>query len=280
MIIHRLRSFDEYTRHRERMQPVFQARADIELALQRPHKAAFAVRGFSYPAREMVEFQADFAHSHNGVVNWREWLICPVTGLNNRTRAAVHLLDSELGTTPDEHVYVTEQVTSLHRFLATRYPRLTGSEYLGAAIPRGHCDRRGVRNEDLTCLSFPDRSYDVVMSFDCLEHVPEATAAFREIVRILRPGGRLLWTVPFRSDLEANLVRATVAADGTVVHHHPAEYHEDPLDPRGCLCYTHFGWEMLRQVRAAGFRDAYALTYWSDVFGYLGVEQCAFVAVT
>jgi hypothetical protein len=36
---------------------------------------------------------------------------------------------------------------------------------------------------------------------------------------------------------------------------------------------------MLAQVKEAGFNDAYALAYWSDIFGYLGVEQFVFVAV-
>jgi hypothetical protein len=35
---------------------------------------------------------------------------------------------------------------------------------------------------------------------------------------------------------------------------------------------------MLDEVRRAGFRDAYALAYWSDMFGYLGTEQFVFVA--
>jgi SAM-dependent methyltransferase len=278
MIIHRLRSFAEYRSHAARLAPVHAARRQQELNLQLPHRTAFTVKGFSYPARRLVDFVVDFAHGHGPLVNWREWLICPMTRLNNRARACIHLLDAELGLTPDESAYITEQVTPLHAFLAKRHASLTASEYLGSHVPPGAIDQNGIRHEDLTRLSFPGGSFDVAMCFDCLEHIPDPAKGFREMARVIRPGGRLIWSVPFRSDLEDNLVRAGVAADGSVVHHHPPEYHGDPLNSAGCLCFTHFGWNMLDEVRTAGFRDAYALAYWSDVFGYLGTEQFVFVA--
>jgi arsenite methyltransferase len=44
---------------------------------------------------------------------------------------------------------------------------------------------------DATSLPLPDASVDVVISNGVLNLVPEKDKAFREIVRILRPGGRL-----------------------------------------------------------------------------------------
>ena len=58
----------------------------------------------------------------------------------------------------------------------------------------------------------------------------------------------------------------------------PPEYHGDPLVASGVLCLTHFGWEMLDDVRAAGFKDAYAVLFYSAMFGYVGGEQVMFVA--
>jgi SAM-dependent methyltransferase len=279
MIIHRLRSFAEYHRHAARLAEVHATRRQHELNLQLPHRTSFTVKGFSYPAKRMVDFIVDFQHGHGPLVNWREWLICPVTKLNNRVRACIHLLDSELGMTPDESAYITEQVTPLYTFLSRRHARLSASEFLGGDVPPGTVTPHGIRNEDLTRLSYPTASFDVAMSFDCLEHMPDPMEGFQEMARVIRPGGKLMWSVPFRHDLEANLVRASIATDGTVVHHHPPEYHGDPLNKAGCLCFTHFGWNMLDEVRRAGFRDAYALAYWSDMFGYLGTEQFVFVAL-
>jgi SAM-dependent methyltransferase len=279
MIIHRLHSFEDYRRHVARMERIYAERRMLERDLQKNHSRAFTVAGFSYPARQEVKFRADFTYSNGTDVNWREWLVCPVTGLNNRLRAAVHLADSELGLLPSDAVYLTEQVTPLFRYLGSRYADLVGSEYLGEKLPRGAADSRGVRNEDLTRLTFPDESFDVLLSFDCFEHMPDFVAGMREVARVLKPGGRMMWTVPFRADLQRNLVRASLGAGGEFVHHEPPEYHGDPINAAGCLCFTHFGWEMLAQVKEAGFNDAYALAYWSDIFGYLGVEQFVFVAV-
>jgi len=52
---------------------------------------------------------------------------------------------------------------------------------------------------DISQIPVPDRSFDVVLCTEVLEHVPEPVAAIREISRILRPGGRLLLTAPQRS---------------------------------------------------------------------------------
>jgi len=260
------------------MQPVYRERMNFERRLQDDKSEAFDVPGFSYPAREKVNFLADFAWSNAGIVNWRERLVCPITGLNNRIRAAVHLMDSELGVLPNESVYITEHVTPLYNFLAEKHPGLVGSEYLGETIPRGASDARGVRNEDLTGRTFNNESFDAVLSFDCFEHMPDFVSGMMEIYRVIKPGGRLMWSVPFRSDLELNLRRASIDPTGSIIHHEPPEYHGDPINSEGCLCFTHFGWQMLDQVKQAGFKNAYAVAYWSDVFGYLGIEQYLFMA--
>ncbi len=279
MLSHRLHSFEEYASHRERMASVYAERRAFERALQPVNRGPFTVPGFSYPAGATVDFLADFAHAHGDDVNWREWLVCPLTGLNNRLRAAVHLADSELGLLPHETAYITEQVTPLYTFLKARHPELVGSEFLGSDVALGSKNVDGIRNEDLTCLSFGDATFDVVLSFDCFEHMSDFPAGMREVGRVIKPGGRMMWSVPFRADRATNLHRAILDASGAVTHLEPPEYHGDPVNSDGCLCFTHFGWEMLSQVQEAGFCEAYAVTYWSALFGHLGVEQFIFVAI-
>jgi len=273
-----MRTLAEYRSHREVMKKIYSDRRAFESGLAPAGKQHFTYSGFSYPAGRSVDFAVDFQYSDGQSINWRERLVCPLTGLSNRLRASIHLADSELGMLTHEAVYITEQVTPLYKFLKNRHPNLTGSEFLGSRLPRGRSDRKGVRNEDLTCLTFPDSSFDVVLSFECLEHIPDFSTGVGEMARVLKPGGRLMWSVPFAAGQEQNLRRASIGADGNIVHHEPPEYHGDPNSSDGCLCFTHFGWEMLEQVRAAGFAEAYALTYWSDAFAYLGVEQIVFVA--
>jgi SAM-dependent methyltransferase len=47
---------------------------------------------------------------------------------------------------------------------------------------------------DAVALPFPDASFDVVLACHMLYHVPDAGAALDEMVRVLRPGGRLVVT--------------------------------------------------------------------------------------
>ena len=74
-------------------------------------------------------------------------------------------------------------------------------------------------------------------------------------------------------------MRAELDKDGVVHHLLPPEYHGDPINNDGCLCFYHFGWELLDQLRALGFSDVAAYFYWSRQFGYLGGDQLLFKAV-
>ncbi len=49
---------------------------------------------------------------------------------------------------------------------------------------------------DLTCMDFPDRSFDAVMCNHVLEHVRDDRAALKEIHRVLEPGGWASLLVP------------------------------------------------------------------------------------
>lgn len=54
---------------------------------------------------------------------------------------------------------------------------------------------------DLADLPLPDADFDLVLCTEVLEHVAEPARAVAEIARILRPGGRLVLTVPFVGEL-------------------------------------------------------------------------------
>lgn len=50
---------------------------------------------------------------------------------------------------------------------------------------------------DITAMSFPEASFDVVICSHVLEHIPNDRAAMKELCRVLRPGGRALIMVPY-----------------------------------------------------------------------------------
>lgn len=61
--------------------------------------------------------------------------------------------------------------------------------------PRGLVPGSGVCGS-ATALPFQDASFDVVAAFDVIEHCEPESQAVSELARVLRPGGRLLASVP------------------------------------------------------------------------------------
>lgn len=61
-----------------------------------------------------------------------------------------------------------------------------------------HLSRVHYALEDARRLSYPDAAFDLVVSTDVIEHVPDSAAMLREVARVLRPGGAAVITFPSR----------------------------------------------------------------------------------
>ena len=201
----------------------------------------------------------------------RESLRCERCGANARQRAAAAVL---LADAPVRSIYLTEQAGPFYRALRRRLPGLVGSEFATTAARRWRLQawlwRHGLferlRFADVTALPFADAAFDAAMSLDVLEHVPDFRAALREFARVLRPGGRLVLTVPFYSGNASSEAVARLAGDGRIEHLQPPEYHGDPLGG-GVLCFHHFGWDLPGAMREAGFAGAEALRVQDPALG-------------
>ena len=112
--------------------------------------------------------------------------------------------------------------------------------------------RDGVRCEDMQRLSYADASFDLITHTEVLEHVPDDTLALAELHRVLRPGARLLFTVPlFDSD---TTVERAYLRDGVIEHLLFPSYHRDPLrGGEGILAFRDYGRDILARLQAAGF---------------------------
>lgn len=254
MRLHRLRYYREFAVHESRETAALEEHLALAASLIPTDVESWTVKGYSYTAGSEQLFLADVQHSGGtGDVNWRERLCCPVTGFNNRQRAAIHLFDLETEPHRDSSIHQRTE----HASVQLVFRALSGCDrqrYLGDAVPYGTADSRSVRNETLCDLQFARDSFEIIVSLDVFQYIADFRLAFRECHRVLKNGGRMLWSVPFAKHSEKNIVRASVD--------------------------NHCGWEMLDDVRAAGFKDAYAIFFYSSRFGYLGGDQVMFVSRT
>ena len=290
MKIYRIRSLSEYQAHSEKIQEDKASRINFQKELSEQSSPKLkerikrwltgketntrkTVSGYSYTAGAYVDFNI----SPRRPVNWRESLKCPKSNLINRVRGCIHIMDLECAPYTSDKIYIMEQKTSTYRYLKQSYHGLVGSEYLGDNLLPGQLIN-GIRHEDATNLSFSDESISHILSFDVFEHVPAYLDAFRECYRVLKPGGCLLWSVPMARRRQENTIRATLNDDGSINHILEPEYHGNPVNKDGILCFYHFGWQMLQDVRDLGFSDVYATLFWSKEFGYLGDESALFIA--
>lgn len=209
------------------------------------------------------------------VPNWRERLVCTRCGMNNRQRLVAKLIDQAARRYPQASIYLMEQVTPIFEWVKGLHgSRVQGSEYLGHTC-RGGTRVGGIRHEDVMNLSFADASFDVIVSNDVLEHVPDPERALRECLRVLKPGGTMLATFPFHDANETTIVRAMLADDG-VRHLQPPRYHGNPVSSGGSLVYQDFGWDLLDLMHRIGFSSAACEMYLSDAFGHLGMGLLVF----
>ena len=182
---------------------------------------------------------------------------------------------ARLGLSRRAAVFELSSRGALCRYLLRTFARVTFSELWDDVAPGDF--RGGVQCQDVQQLTYPDASFDLVTSTEVFEHVPDDRRAFAEVFRVLRPGGRLVFTVPLM-DAQPTLERAEIRY-GRIVHLAPPEYHGDPRNPAGCLCFYHFGWDLLDTLRKVGFTETSGLFYWSREFGYLGNgDQIIFLA--
>jgi SAM-dependent methyltransferase len=269
-------AFDKYVsfeKFRNRKKPCSDRLESLAAALQKE----FLLRARCAYCGKSTKMKSDFLYARinekgERIPNFRERLVCKKCNLNNRLRATYHLLGKLFPDLDSKKVYITEEITPFYDLLKNKIRHLVGSEYF-----EGNSDRkvfvpqicREIRNEDLTKLTFPENEFDLVISLEVLEHIPDYKKALVELYRTMKPGGYLVFSVPFLENCEKTLVRARVE-NGVVEHLLPPEYHGDPVAEKNCLCFYHFGWDIFETLREIGFSESGAYAFRSIQYGYLG----------
>lgn len=171
--------------------------------------------------------------------------------------SAVHLslgwaLAPLLQRLPEAHAYELSSRGPVVDWLRRRCGGLTLSEFFDDAAAGAMRD--GVRCEDVQRLTFADASFDLITHTEVFEHVPDDAAGWRELFRVLRTGGAMLFTVPLND--AAQTVERAVLRRGVVEHSLPPTWHSDRLRGAGkVLCFRDYGRDIVARVAAAGFTD-------------------------
>ncbi len=103
--------------------------------------------------------------------------------------------------------------------------RVTGDELNPAVAERAAPWLQRVIVGDVAAVEIPERSFDLVLALELVEHVPDAEQVLRKLARAVRPGGRLLLSVPNVGHY--SVVRDLLAGRWDYL-------------PVGILCYTHY----------------------------------------
>jgi ubiquinone/menaquinone biosynthesis C-methylase UbiE len=118
----------------------------------------------------------------------------------------------------------------------------------------------------------------MVITSDVLEHIPLPYQAHREIFRVLKRGGKHVFTVPFHQTRYFDEILAQPGNNDEPILLKQPVYHHDPIRPDGILVYTIFSLEMLLRLREIGFQTSMYRLY-HPLLGILGANGLVFEAI-
>ena len=236
-----LASREEFAVLSRAMKPLLDRRFEDELRLATAD-GSFAYEGVCAVCGRPAEFLSsteggDGVGDGRRLPNWREQLKCDRCGLSTRERALMHALKTFAEHGGDREILVLGTKTDLNPWLERN-----------ASVVHDLVPPASGR------IELPYSAVDTAVASDWLDKAPKLDALLREVVRVLKPGGRLLFTAPFHYADELST---------------PAEGGREAAS---------FGWDLLTRLRAAGFAQAHAHLYWSEELAYLGPFNFVFVA--
>ena len=160
---------------------------------------------------------------------------------------------------------------SLH--LATIGARVVGTDFSTKAIEIAHKRQLAQKSlakflvADAQSLPFADKSFDLVVSCECLEHIPKPEKALAEMYRVLKPNGKLVLTTENYSN-------------GMLVYWLLSWFKRKPFNSgNGVQPIEHFFlyWRVLRMMRKVGFTPGRILGAHYVFFVIPGIHPHTFV---
>jgi len=146
---------------------------------------------------------ADISHaieSNDVIAGYGVNVYCPNCMSKNRERLVLDVIQNELPIRPRTVLHFSPE-KHLYNYLKARASVTTVDIMPG--FYKGI--DRSVRYADATSLLFEDESFDMIIANHILEHIPNDTAAMREMFRVLRKGGVAILQVPYSVELASTI---------------------------------------------------------------------------
>ncbi|HEX4149039.1 MAG TPA: methyltransferase domain-containing protein [Pirellulales bacterium] len=255
-------SFDEFEAYRQSNRAQLDGRylyevslASAEPVIARPGSCALCLCATTFSSSTVGgERQPDGRIAPN----WREQQYCDCPdNMTQRGRSLLHFALANKALQPWMRLMLFGRPTSFDRGFdpLVRSVAKTSRLFMAGQADDGSATYR---------LPADDGAFHTIISSDSLQHVPPLAAALAEFHRVLMPGGRFIFTIPFHFMSRETATRIRPG--------------NDPL-PADIDGEAHaIGWDIIDMLYAAGFDEAHAHTYWSEELGYLGPFKTIFMA--
>jgi SAM-dependent methyltransferase len=177
-----------------------------------------------------------------------EWLrdnyVCTRCGSIPRERALMVCIDRFYPNWRDLHIHESSPINRGASAKLQTHCRNYSSSHFFPDFPFGRNHPSGFRNEDIENQTFPDESFDLVITQDVMEHIFAPAKAFSEIARILKPGGAHIFSVPLVNKERPSEVWAQRDEKGGISYLHEPEYHGNPISKEGSLVTMNWGYDI------------------------------------
>jgi 2-polyprenyl-3-methyl-5-hydroxy-6-metoxy-1,4-benzoquinol methylase len=194
---------------------------------------------------ELVRHQQTLYTSSNPTRRWlhttrRDWIMAAVS------RAAVRGGERALEIGPGAGIYLP--------WLARHYDQVVASDVEESYLEHARLLTAEYRNlrlvvDDITRSRLPEKSFDLVLCSEVLEHLAESAAALTRMRRLLKPGGTLILSTPQRYSLLE--MTARIALLPGIINLVRGVYRESVLETGHINLLTER--EITRELKQAGF---------------------------
>jgi SAM-dependent methyltransferase len=104
---------------------------------------------------------------------------------------------------------------------------------------------KGIKSVDINHTNYPDDRFDLVLHTEVLEHIDDAEGALAECRRIIKPGGKCLFTIPILMDRQTKRKASIDPSTGKVIFYGEPSFHGREMDKN--YVFWEFGSDFIKK---------------------------------